>query len=448
MASTNPYEEMLASIDDWLKHQDKLANLEHQSWLRVQDIPDDLAEAIEDEKKAIAQLDAKIVSEADKVIDSPFGLLEGRLSSACRDYLQDARKDIADGNIVDDCGDCGSAYASLKLGKPCARNDRGALYLMLAKALSDQGCHDEANRLTANGLAQLPSDDHELRAAAYLIHGSNRPTYFEARHAYTEVLRQLTILMERANEESRRKEAKRLQALKASVEKRLSGLREDAALWGGPKNGGTENGSADYASLPPTPKGPSPASPGDLTSEKLSEPPLETPSKTVPFRPRRIPVFGEIAAGREIINPDDIVDYIQQTGELEFKLGGRLLEARPVGKSRITFSREYDYIAVRVSGDSMDRADIFPGDYVVVRRTKAPAPGDIVAVVIRDEDDNRATLKRISIEPNKVTLKPESSNRGHDPRFLPREAFAGDNPPVAIVGIAIAVLKAPPSKTP
>jgi SOS-response transcriptional repressor LexA len=119
-----------------------------------------------------------------------------------------------------------------------------------------------------------------------------------------------------------------------------------------------------------------------------------------------------------------------------------------LGKSRITFSQEYDYFAMQVSGDSMDRADISPGDYVVLRRAKAPTQRDIVAVVFRDEGDNRATLKRILIEPNRVTLKPESSNPKHESRSLPPEAFAGDKPSVAIVGIAIAVLKSHPLKTP
>jgi SOS-response transcriptional repressor LexA len=74
-----------------------------------------------------------------------------------------------------------------------------------------------------------------------------------------------------------------------------------------------------------------------------------------------------------------------------------------------------------------------------------PASGDIAAVVFRDED-NRASLKRIQIEARKVVLRPESSNPEHQPRVLPPEAFVGDNPTAAIIGIAIAVLKPQPSK--
>ncbi len=443
MALKNSYKAMLGFIDGWLEHRDKLAKLEHQSRLHPQSVPEELAEAIEEEKNEIARLDTDIVSAAEGIVRSPLSLLDDRLSLACRKYLQHARESIARDGTVDDCGDCAKAYDLLKLERPCALGDRVVFYLFLAEELSDKGRRDEANRLIDDSLVQLPSDDHELRAVTYLTRGSQERTYFEARHAYTEALGQLTILIDQANQANYRKKAKSFQALQVSIEKRLSGLREEAAFYAGPKNGGAASASSSSV-----PKGPSPILPGDLQAEKLPELPPEIPSKITPFRPRRIPVFGEIAAGKEIANPDDVVGYIQQTAGLEFEFSGRPLEPKPLGKSRITFSQEYDYFAVQVSGDSMDRADISSGDYVVVRRTKAPGQGDIVAVVFRDEDDNRATLKRIVIESNKITLRPESSNPKHEARFLPPEAFAGDNPSVAIVGVAIAVLKSHPLKTP
>ena len=139
MAPTNSYKEMLDSIDGWLEHQDKLARLEHQSGLHVQGVPEDLAEAIEEEKSKIAQLDADVASAAEQVIHSPFDLLEGQLSPTCRDYLRHARESIAAGDIVDDCGDCAEGYALLKLGRPCAHGDRAALHLFLEEFLFDIG---------------------------------------------------------------------------------------------------------------------------------------------------------------------------------------------------------------------------------------------------------------------------------------------------------------------
>jgi SOS-response transcriptional repressor LexA len=99
----------------------------------------------------------------------------------------------------------------------------------------------------------------------------------------------------------------------------------------------------------------------------------------------------------------------------------------------------------------MNRLEIAPDDYILLRKPKStppsPTSGDIVAVVFRDED-NKASLKRIHIEARKVVLRPESSNPEHQPRVLSPEAFAGDNPIAAVVGIAVAVLKPQPSKAP
>jgi len=436
MASTNSYKELLAFIDGWLEHRDKLAKLERQSGLHLQDVDEALAEAIEEEKGEIARLDADIASAAKKVAQDPLSLLDDRLSALCRENLQYARQSFKDDD-ENHCGDCAQARDWLELRKSCFPGDGVIFYLFLAEELNRGGCSDEAEKLTKKVLSRLPSDDRQVRAAGYLVAANlcaqdgEMLKLFEARHAYAEALRQLSILLSHSHEAGYRKEAKSFDVLKTSVEKRLSDI------------GGRLASAAESSS-----EGPPPTQPWGAPTEKLPEPPPETSSKVVPFRPRRIPVVGEIAAGKEIINPDDIVGYIQQTGRLEFEFRGQPLEPRPLGKSRITFSQEYDYFAAQVSGDSMNRADISPGDYVVVRRTKAPAQGDIVAVVFRDEDDNRATLKRILIESNKVTLKPESSNPKHESRFLPPEAFASDNPSVTIVGIAIAVLKPHPLKTP
>jgi len=47
------------------------------------------------------------------------------------------------------------------------------------------------------------------------------------------------------------------------------------------------------------------------------------------------------------------------------------------------------YFALRVTGDSIIGAGIFPGDYVIVRKQDTAVPGNIVIALIRDE----ATVK-------------------------------------------------------
>lgn len=172
---------------------------------------------------------------------------------------------------------------------------------------------------------------------------------------------------------------------------------------------------------------------------KLEKLPPSTQQKEIPFRV--LPVMDEIAAGKEKPASDDIIGYMRQTDEFEFEFEGQTLKAELLKGSRLTFLPEYDYVAIRVSGDSMDKAGVFPNDYTILRRSKPDSSGDIVAVVFRNEDD-KATLKRFYLDKpsGRVALKPESSNPEHKTRVLRPEVFAGDNPSVAIVGIAIAVL--------
>jgi SOS-response transcriptional repressor LexA len=142
-----------------------------------------------------------------------------------------------------------------------------------------------------------------------------------------------------------------------------------------------------------------------------------------------------------------VLGYIQQVDELEFELEGQSFVAKPLkGQRHLIFSEGCNHIAVRVSGDSMNRAGIYPGDCVILQTSKLvdvrPSSGDIVAVSFRDDDDrSKATLKRIYIEADGVVLQPESSNPEHKPRVVQRGDFSGDNPRVKVVGIALAVLR-------
>ncbi len=191
----------------------------------------------------------------------------------------------------------------------------------------------------------------------------------------------------------------------------------------------------------------------------------------------RLPIIDEIAAGREKSTLDDVMGYMQQIGETEFRIEGQteeqILSATLLSGSKITFQGEYNYFAMPVSGDSMDQAGISPGDYVILRKATllptTPNNRDIAAVVMPDDtDDNKATLKRIFIETDKIMVGtennalddietefyeqrlllktiivcPESSNPEHKVRtFKPPEILPGEDPNLRFVGIAVAVLK-------
>jgi repressor LexA len=127
-------------------------------------------------------------------------------------------------------------------------------------------------------------------------------------------------------------------------------------------------------------------------------------------RPRQvIPLLGEIAAGR----PRLAVERSEETLALDPALfgGGELF-------------------ALRVEGESMVDAGIYPGDHVVVRRQDTAANGDIVVALVDDE----ATVKRFFHEGRRVRLQPE--NPTMEPIYLtPRDAE------VQLLGRVVGVLR-------
>jgi SOS-response transcriptional repressor LexA len=161
-----------------------------------------------------------------------------------------------------------------------------------------------------------------------------------------------------------------------------------------------------------------------------------------------LPVIRDVipAGGAEPVS-DRMLGYMQAD---QLKFDGQPFEAQALRGSRVRFLPEYSYFAIKVSGDSMDEAGILPDDYVILRRPRLTSvdyrSGDIVAVVLRDED-NKATLKRILVDEavGSITLKPESSNPNHTRRTWQRRTEMEEDPNVEVVGIAVAVLKLRPS---
>lgn len=63
-----------------------------------------------------------------------------------------------------------------------------------------------------------------------------------------------------------------------------------------------------------------------------------------------------------------------------------------------------ELFALRVRGESMVGAGIFPGDIVIVRKQPVAESGEIVVALVEDE----ATVKRIRIRNNRLELHPEN----------------------------------------
>ena len=69
------------------------------------------------------------------------------------------------------------------------------------------------------------------------------------------------------------------------------------------------------------------------------------------------------------------------------------------------WTRNGDFFALRVTGDSMKGAGVLEGDHVIVHRQAVAASGEIVVATI----DGETTLKRLVIRSGKVILMPENS---------------------------------------
>lgn len=93
-----------------------------------------------------------------------------------------------------------------------------------------------------------------------------------------------------------------------------------------------------------------------------------------------IPLLGEIAAGLPILAEENIEDYFAMDNKIKADF------------------------ALKVKGDSMLGAGIFPGDYVFIRKQCTLENGEIGAILIEDE----ATLKKFYKEGDTIILQAEN----------------------------------------
>ncbi|MCM8711462.1 transcriptional repressor LexA [Clostridium sp. SYSU_GA19001] len=123
---------------------------------------------------------------------------------------------------------------------------------------------------------------------------------------------------------------------------------------------------------------------------------------------KAVPVYSDIAAGEPIMINDEM--------ESEFYL------------PQYWFKGIKDCFILKVKGDSMIGADIFDGDYVVIRKQSTAQKGDIVAVDL----EGNATLKRLSYQNTNVVLMPE--NDKYEPIFI-------HDKQASVLGIAVGIIK-------
>jgi repressor LexA len=123
----------------------------------------------------------------------------------------------------------------------------------------------------------------------------------------------------------------------------------------------------------------------------------------------RVPVVGNVAAGLPILAQENIEAYIDVSCAL----------ARGTAP----------YFALRILGDSMDRAGIADGDFVLVRQQSTAVSGEKVVALINDS----ATVKIFCPGAETVVLEPRSTNPIHRPIVVERD--------FRIQGVVVAVIE-------
>ncbi|HXV64775.1 MAG TPA: transcriptional repressor LexA [Vicinamibacteria bacterium] len=109
---------------------------------------------------------------------------------------------------------------------------------------------------------------------------------------------------------------------------------------------------------------------------------LELPLPEGALPSRLVPILGRVQAGDFSTAVEDLEGYVP-------------IEASLTSEG---------IFALRVRGESMSGAGIFPGDLVLVRRQAEARSGDIVVALVEDE----ATVKRLRLRGRRVELYPEN----------------------------------------
>jgi SOS-response transcriptional repressor LexA len=148
-----------------------------------------------------------------------------------------------------------------------------------------------------------------------------------------------------------------------------------------------------------------------------------------------VPIIGTTAAGEPIlaieVGPEDVSLNRISLRDRNCKVK-KILEA--VKDDAFELKPNSIYFALRVKGESMNKADIEDGDYVIFRQQPDVAPGDIVAVRTDDPYGSSTTVKRFYRRGKTILLKAEN------PEYQPQvQIFQASDPTIVILGKAVAV---------
>ncbi len=124
---------------------------------------------------------------------------------------------------------------------------------------------------------------------------------------------------------------------------------------------------------------------------------IDNPNEELVNQTVNVPLVGAVACGMPI--------FAEENTKAFFPVSVRL--ARPPHK----------YFFLRAKGDSMDKAGISDGDFVLVRQQPDARDGENIVAVI----DGEATVKEFNRAGGTVILKPNSTNPVHKPIILTKD---------------------------
>lgn len=149
-----------------------------------------------------------------------------------------------------------------------------------------------------------------------------------------------------------------------------------------------------------------------------------------------LPVIDQIPAGG--FGPSGVNTFALEFGEVRrMSFEGQEYEFFSLNRSRVvSMSPGVEHFVLKVTGDSMDKTGIEPGDYVLLRRQEQAEDGDIVAAGVEDFESS-ATLKLYTRQGRTIILKPHSNNTTHSEFTFSAE----DKQRLKIYGIVVGVFK-------
>jgi len=125
-----------------------------------------------------------------------------------------------------------------------------------------------------------------------------------------------------------------------------------------------------------------------------------------------LPTTGELLAELHLATESGLADLLRPLREA-IQNSGEWLE----GIEALLSWSENDFL-LRVSGDSMTGAGIWPGDYVQLRPGVAVRSGEIVAAQLGDDGSGQieATLKHLDFEEGARTVRLRAANPAYPTR--------------------------------